>query len=356
MRKVFREPKYQRYAIAKSAKLMRRRNSRNKHNKAVRIIRNQPERDRYKRENRNRLNQLRLNKARGREETIVAPKKFSLIEEEEPYPTFTFFSQLWDFLYEGFPVLLDLKDVEEMTPEVILYLLSIMEIFKSRNALQVSGNCPKHEKCKKVFQQSGFYQYVQSNFRQTQWNKEILTIRHGKSVIGEIANEVGEFAKYHLPEVPSSALKASYRILAECMGNTKEHAYATIDFPGNWWMMAYARENDVLFCILDNGRGIPKTMRKRFGEKFYRKEFELISSTMKGVYKDRFVRSSSGKRTRGKGLPAIYRPYASGIIKDLTVVSGKGFVPFAKGQNRELEKPFRGTMVSWTLPKGFMGG
>jgi len=357
MRKVFQEFRYKRYSRRKSERLMRRRVLRNKINQAIRNAINQPESDRLNRENKNRAHKLRLNLRKKREETLEAPKIFSLIDEEDPFPTFSLFSKLWIFLEEGVPIIIDLSKVEKMTPEVILYLLSIMEIFSYRKALRVRGNCPENEECKKVFQQSGFYKYVHSNFQQKEWNDKILTVKHGKKVFGETANEAREFARHHLPQIPEGSLKASYRILTECMGNTKEHAYGNIDFPGNWWLMAYAREDDVFFCILDNGKGIPKTMRKRWltDRILSKKESELISSAMQGAFQDRFVRASSGKRTRGKGLPAIYRPYASGIIKNLTVISGKGFLSFGKGIKRELDNPFIGTLVSWILPKGFMG-
>ena len=85
MRKVFQEFRYKRYSRRKSERLMRRRVLRNKINQAIRNAINQPESDRLNRENKNRAHKLRLNLRKKREETLEAPKIFSLIDEEESY-------------------------------------------------------------------------------------------------------------------------------------------------------------------------------------------------------------------------------------------------------------------------------
>jgi hypothetical protein len=134
------------------------------------------------------------------------------------------------------------------------------------------------------------------------------------------------------------------------MVNTGHHAYEKRFVNWKWWLMALPTTDKkrVHFAFLDNGRGIPTTVRKNFAERVSylfgdrTMDSELIFSALEGKYRSRMK-----NRWRGKGLPKIFSYSSKDIIENLQIVSNHGYVDCQRNQLKELSDKFHGTLLYW---------
>ena len=283
---------------------------------------------------------------RRREKEITAPECFSLVEN--PEKTLTFFSEVAKQRSQQYKVYLNLEKVKRITPDAILYMVALLDRLQETKGPQLSGGTPEDERCKHIFRESGFYKYVKSDYTPQTGKTGILEVRKDKQVIGDIAFKVVCFAGEKFQhDLPVLVRKQVYTTIMECMGNTHNHAYTGEEkFSAKWWLMALFDEinQNVHFAILDNGQGIPKTVRRTLLEKVLSPDYVLIQSALAGE-----LRSRLKEQERGKGLPKIKEILDNGMIADLVVISNNGYVNYKENQHRNLTQKFFGSLVAWTI-------
>lgn len=291
-------------------------------------------------------------KKRNKRVELEAPENFSLINNIDE--TLSFFEAINHFIEKGKPVFLDISNIKTISCDAILYTLSRLDYnYKSHNGAKISGNVPKDNKCREILQKSGFLDFVNSKQTTIKNDPNIYSVQSGNHVIGEKAKDVRKFTEKKLKIKDDD--KIIYPILIECMANTKNHAYKNDSLHDSWWLMAsYDDEKKcVRFTFLDNGLGIPYTVRKKFGEQIREKisnlsgisalnDFMLIESALKGE-----LRTRTKKRYRGKGLPKIKSTSDQSLIDDLTIISRKGFYNSNSKSSKQLNNIFYGTLLSW---------
>lgn len=282
----------------------------------------------------------------------TAPDVFSLIEN--PNKTIAYFYQIEKTAYINHYLFIDIRKITVITPETILYLLSFLERINNKKGVSIHGNAPADKKCKQIFLHSGFYDYVQSQYK-TPTNIDIITVKSDHLVDGKLAKSIIDFARRKLSLPLSSVTQAFYTTILECMGNTKEHAYNN-NFAryGKWWLIAYydTDRNCIDFSILDNGKGIPETVRKKFYENILPpKDIDIIKSVLRGDF-----RTSTKLHYRGKGLPKINTFMQDKLIQNLIILSNEGFYNADNGSGIVLDSKFKGTLICWSFIKGADNG
>lgn len=268
---------------------------------------------------------------------IFAPEYFSLIENT--VETQLFFTNIFNHIKikEFF---IDLKPVKKLTIETVLYLVTIMA--NTKNCL-IHGNAPDDPDMKKIFLDSGFYNYVNSTYRHNETGA-FVSIKSGTLVQSEIVGEIIDFARKKLQLNNKKMTRDIYTTIMELMINVKEHASRNKKLQ-EWWLVAYYNENknSVSFSMLDRGRGIPTTIKRKFRDLFNLSDTQLLISTLLGE-----ERSETALPYRGKGLPKIYEYVIDNKVKNLYIISNKGFFSSENISNcDDLEVPFVGTLVSW---------
>ena len=175
---------------------------------------------------------------------------------------------------------------------------------------------------------------------------------HGINVKPLIAQEVVTFARNCL-KLSKTETSPIYTTIIELMKNTFQHAYnPTTKYSRRWWLIAvHIPESDsVSFSFLDNGLGIPYTVRKKPVERLTSiitdHDAELIASTLRGEFRTR-----TKHIYRGNGLPSIFEHYEKGRIDSLKVLSNKGFVDCQNNNDENLDRRFRGTLICWDFKK-----
>ena len=134
------------------------------------------------------------------------------------------------------------------------------------------------------------------------------------------------------------------------MANTKNHAYNITRKDQKWWLISCYDEDSkkVNFTFMDNGDGIPFTLRKNIIERFFdplikkQNDGKLILSALKGEFRTR-----TKKHYRGTGLPKIFSYSKEKQIENLIIISNKGYVDCDSEQSKELSRKFFGTLLSW---------
>ena len=173
-------------------------------------------------------------------------------------------------------------------------------------------------------------------------------MQYGIKVKPRIAQQVVAFARSCLG---LSRLETNpiYTTIIELMKNTFQHAYDTApNFSRRWWLIAVhlPESASVSFSFLDNGMGIPHTIKKKFFERLTSNDSELIASTLRGEFRTR-----TQQVYRGNGLPSIFEHHQDGRIRNLKVLSNKGFVDCQTDNTDSLNRRFRGTLICWDFRK-----
>ncbi|MBV5277472.1 MAG: hypothetical protein J0647_00205 [Campylobacteraceae bacterium] len=288
---------------------------------------------------------------------IPMPDNFSLVDNIES--TLKFFDDLLTHASKHIPVFIDSRNVKKMTPDAILYFILIIEEVRSKySQYSISGNSPKDKLCRKLLHESGFLNYVRSYLSKYNEDTDIFTIRDGINTESTIAQDVLKYVRKNIGiNKPTLETKAIFTVIIEGMANTHNHAGEKGSGDRKkWYLMAYYSEiGEIHFVFLDSGVGIPKTIRQDFSEKVRIKlaireegvmDHQLIMSALAGEF-----RTQTNEKKRGKGLPKINDLAKDEKIKDLVIISNKGYVNASNGINHKLEGKFHGTLLSWKMVK-----
>lgn len=295
-----------------------------------------------------------------KKELLKSPSNFSIIDNTD---------EVIDFFYDskniienlGKDITQDFRYIENVTPDAILYMMSYIEDMKNRNiSFSINGRFPKDKKCIKLFKESGFLQHLKGQLHLlNKVETDILTIRFGTKTESKIAQDVVKYVRQWL-NIDRIQTKPIYKILIECMTNTKNHAFKKKSEIGNansienerfkWYLMAYHNNGEVHFVFLDNGLGIARTIRKNWIDLFSGKKFndsKLVLSALEGE----ILRSQTGEAKRGKGLPYIYSNSKEEHIKELIIITNNGYIDCKNDKTKTLNKKFLGTLISWKIKK-----
>ncbi|MBK8398740.1 MAG: hypothetical protein IPL26_26275 [Leptospiraceae bacterium] len=254
---------------------------------------------------------------------------------------------------------IDLTNVSSISSESILYLLSFGYYLKKKyNYLSLRGNLPKNEQCKQFMIECGFSSHVRFDTEFIQQNKDILSIQSGKTADTDIAEKVVEFFKLKTGKARGQITKSIYTTIMELMVNTVDHAYDSPNqnIRNDWWLIAFyiQEDNKIEFAFLDNGVGIPKTLNKKLKEKInefllHNNHYLLSESALNGKLQEGINRSRTKEENRGNGLPKIKSFFSKGLIKELIILSDKGYINMMTKEQKDIENNFKGTLFRWSF-------
>jgi anti-sigma regulatory factor (Ser/Thr protein kinase) len=272
--------------------------------------------------------------------TIIAPEIFSIINNREKFMGFLrqFDSQAWG----GKPVYIDLSNIRSITPDALLCIIAYLTRYETLVVPpDIKGNSPYDLYCNQIFRESGFFKYVSSNFKH-QDTVNVLSIRNGNIIDPEEAAAVVRFVRDKLNITERSITRAVYATIMEAMNNVREHAYTGKRNQG-WWLMALPeKDTDIIhFSFVDNGRGIPVTLRKKITEHVISKDCALIRSAVMEN------RSETGIYYRGNGLPKLKKLVDNKMIKNLHIISRRGYYYIDENMVYTLPYRYYGTIIFW---------
>ena len=198
--------------------------------------------------------------------------------------------------------------------------------------------------------------------------EQFIKIRSGTNVdleraIKEIGNQVSQIETF-IDSDPSI-----YGAVQEAITNVIHWAYVDSGAEVNevirqrWWFLASYNRDIRRFSLLvyDHGRGIPKTIRKKFVEEFRTEALGILSLFLPvGQWNDsysieaafKYPRSASGHLYRGKGLVEMRNLLDRFTRGRLQVMSGQGvYTIHCDGRIESALKKYDigGTLVAWEI-------
>jgi len=276
---------------------------------------------------------------------IFAPEIFSIVNNREEF--MNFYHQFDNKVWHGKPVYINLARVNTITPDALLCVIASMANYHvSCKYVSIKGNSPTDSHCKQIFLESGFYKYVSSTFQHTD-TENVLSIRDGTMIDPVEAAAVIKFIRNKLHITNRQTTRAIYTTIMEAMNNVREHAYGSRKNQG-WWLMALPEKDTEIihFSLADNGRGIPETIRKKVMEQIFLKDAELIRAA---VLENR---SETKLYYRGNGLPKLKTLIDNKMIKNLHIISKRGYYYMDEDMRFQLPCEYHGTNIFWDFIKG----
>lgn len=287
------------------------------------------------------------------------PEDFSIVDNSEE--TISFFNNLSKMISSGSNdkiIKFNFHPIRHITIDALMYLIAIMKNSNpfSRFVKGYRGDYPKEHAAYRLFVQSGFLNFVKSSLRPIKPDTSCVQIFYDTRSDIKAPARISDFLteKTGIAQCRFSYL---YNMIMELETNTGEHAYTrgknTFENK-NWYAYADESEDAFRFTFLDTGKGMGNTMRRMWHEylPFCSNDVERIISAFSGE----LMRSSTGRTTRGKGLPKIKSYADSGVITRLTVVTNKAFCHIDDTRDHKmsgikLENSLRGTLYYWEIPK-----
>jgi len=302
-------------------------------------------------------NKFQIQKPKPKTKKLTAPKEFSFI-----YAVDNALSFFKDFQYYSDNVdhiVINMEDVERLTIEVLLYLISLQNINKNKGLkLNVSIKAPTKEELKILMAQSGFSKYFKAKVDIKLNQNEILPIQDGESNRKNNINDEQtckntiDFTLKFFKDSKFNDVKFKhmYNALAEMMTNTDNHAYDEDGEFRNWYLFAIRVESGVAFYFFDNGKGVLKTAKKNLLEHalkitpFSYGHESLIKAVLKGDY-----RSATGDNFRNKGLPEINQFLTGNSVSFPIILTNKIHCSPSLNEFKVTQHDFRGTLFVWLL-------
>jgi len=289
---------------------------------------------------------------------VVAPQDICLLSETKD--CLKFFSQLRKEKFiskigKACFVQMDISKVEQFDYSSICVLIAIIRDLKSKGIF-IRGNYPENPISKEKIIESGLLTFMYDNngkpFKKSEKSDllfiekgaKILSREDNKSISDTIKNAVNHLTGYdsHLPKLRT--------ILLEICGNSIEWG-GTIN---KQWLFGVKYEDDkVIFTITDVGKGILKTLYKKWNQKFTDVfTLQRDDDILKGAFIKKYG-SSTQKVNRNKGLPSIKNGYDKGIIKNLKVLTNNVILHYGEEVDSEVLQniTFEGTLYRWELTK-----
>lgn len=334
-------PRYKEWQKRRLAKIARRKSKKNPKKTSARASMQN------KRSSPAKLSEIRTSMAK-------APSNFCI--RENYAETVKFFSSLLNYMHscdECTNILVDLSSVEQISVDAIIYLLAIIKDKQklSKTKHNFIGYLPENEECRQFFIQSGFLNYVNSRCKKVDTPSNMIQIEtsnvYDQTFTQKICDFVCQKSNYTIKNT-----KFLYVLINEMMLNTIQHAYLDGTTNGSWYLFVQC-DTTIKFTFLDTGLGIPKTALKKWNEKLFNKsDSGIITSALNGE-----LRTQTGSKYRGKGLPKIKECVDNNLLNNINIISNKAICSINYDHNNncsvinsiDLQHSLPGTIYYWEL-------
>lgn len=278
-----------------------------------------------------------------------APLRFSFVDNTEE--VLKYFNDVSQFISRNQSVTIDIKDIKELTPDVITLLMAKLNEKVSKK-VGLRGNAPEDPKLKKMFVESGLYNFVNSYGKKTTSSDNKLW-RHSTNsfVKGEMAGlAIDVCRKLFAENGIAYDTDSLYNLLVEAMSNTLHHAHKVSNI--NWWLYYYLdKETKTLkFSFIDLGMGIFKSA----SFDTYRNVIKPITSgnqiLVKPFLEGKIISSrETDKAISGKGVKQIMDCAKLAEFTKFIIITNDVKIDVKSQQSEQLSDNFAGTFIYFEI-------
>lgn len=279
-----------------------------------------------------------------------APSRFSFINNTNA--VLLYFNDISDFISKKQSVNVDISEIKELSPDVITLMMAKLSEKRSKK-VGLKGNAPKNPVLKKMFVESGLYNFVTSFGRKTvSLNNKLWKHSTNSTVKGEIAAQAAKACKeMFLANGINYDTDSLYNLLVEAMSNTLNHA--NNNNPNvNWWLYYYHDQasNTLKYSFIDLGIGIFKSA-----------SFDSYKEVIKHVYQGNKIlvkpflegKIISSRKTdhaiSGKGVRQIINCAKLPEFKAFLIITNDLKINIKTQQSEELNSNFAGTFIYFEI-------
>jgi hypothetical protein len=280
--------------------------------------------------------------------SVTAPDNFSLIHN--PNGTIAF---LDDVRVAGRKanVFVDLRGIKTLTSDAIAALLAVIKLDEAPP--KISGNRPNDPRLREMLESSGFLEHVEGGTG--------AGARRVGSIQRELSKGNEKFDQFRAKEIIDFALKhfgsrkkthqATYSVLGEAMLNTVYHASAPGYRREPWCASVFCDDERrrACFTFIDQGVGIFRSQKFRGLVRIFKNLGVLSHADVLKKMMDGQIRSRSGLRGRGNGIPGINRHCKAKRIRELRIIANQAMGNGETDVYTQLETPFPGTILYWEV-------
>lgn len=280
---------------------------------------------------------------------IKSPEDFSMINNTEEM--LDYFEDAKKQLMNKNKILFDISHVKTLTTDAIAVQIAKIKDVNFHNNTAIIGNGPEDYSLKKLFFQSGFYDYVITNGPKPTNHKKLLiheiTNNRVEPDIAKKACLLGLKHTFNNEEI----FEPLYDILIEVMQNTNNHAGSTRG-KYDWWLHVYNHPESTTtsYTFLDLGIGIfeslpVKSYKRDFLELLgLKSNLELVPKLFAGEIKSRTARPE-----RGKGIPQVFECSQDPTFNKFILISNDIYADLKSQEYKLLKNEFVGTLYYWEI-------
>lgn len=255
--------------------------------------------------------------------------------------------------------LIDMSNTKYISSDALMFLLTIIQNTRGQKILPIDwiGNFPKEPNVREFLKRSGYLNYMKTSAENIIQVDDNIQIKSGtgynyieNAQDKDIRQEIIDFSCQKLNK-DKKDVNYLMTMLTEMITNIIDHAYQKQGlFKHQWYIFVENNIDKITYTFMDNGLGIPTTIRKSIIEKIIETinaeaEYKYIETALSGVHK----RSETGKRERGNGLPSIYEQYLNKKIENFVIISNKAY--YSENKKYDLKEGLNGTVFYWEIKK-----
>ena len=255
--------------------------------------------------------------------------------------------------------LIDMSNTKYISRDALMFLLIIIKNKRGKKILPIDwiGNFPKEPDVREFLKRSGYLNYMKTSAENIIQVDDNIQIKSGTGY-NYIENDQNKDIRQEIIDFSCQKLNKDKKdinylmtMLTEMITNIIDHAYQKQGlFKHQWYIFVDNNIDKITYTFMDNGLGIPTTIRKSIIEKIIETinaeaEYKYIETALSGVHK----RSETGKRERGNGLPSIYEQYLNKKIENFVIISNKAY--YSENKKYDLKECLNGTVFYWEIKK-----
>jgi hypothetical protein len=280
-----------------------------------------------------------------------APTKFSFVKNTNK--VLEYFIEAEKLFKKKHKLNLNIDDIDELTPDAISLLVASINDKDFHHNSGYKGDAPRKPELKKIFKESGFYNFVHSrgfnrtgdgNLLHKEMHTKVMPVLAMKAALTGIRHTFGN-------EEPYEPL---YDILIECMSNTNNHASLKSSEKCNWWLYVYNEPDtkNTSYSFLDLGVGIFDSvvvqgyLKQLFKGTIAYKNIKIVDELLAGRIQSRV---DEDNEIRGKGIPQIVEYSKLRTFKEFYIITNDVKINLKTTEREQLNYNFSGTFLYWEI-------
>lgn len=281
---------------------------------------------------------------------LEAPSNFSFISNTDEIVKY--FNSIKEYVDSNQPVNIDISKISNLSPDILILLIAILKDKKSMK-VGISGNAPEDLKLRKLFIESGLYNFVSSKGKKkVSKNNKLWKHSTNNQVKGEIAGEAVLICKKLFNENDINYDSDNlYNLLVEAMSNTINHA-DKMKAHINWWLYYFIDENEktIEYSFIDLGIGIFKSASfdtyRQIANFFVSGNSFLVKPFLDG----KIISSrENDNEISGKGVKQIISCAQKPEFTKFTIITNDQIINVKDKNNKSLSNNFDGTFINFEI-------